>query len=459
MLCSSFKPGTLALLFIASGTLVAEATTKRGLSGLKGCTDATALNLNPSWHYNWGVWPNLPDAGGNPGHNGERICNPPMAAEYVPMLWGCYGNCTADLWPGYRKDWASIGVKALLGFNEPDNLGQSNLTPKQAAIYWEQVDDFAQTFSPPLTLVGPGMTHWDETGGSPWLDQFFGNLSDTRLARIKFLGQHDYTGSATGIIARAEAAYKRYGKKVWLTEFSVGSGGGRAANDDFLAKVLPLLDASDAVARYAWFSTRNKPCAPGTGHCWVNETYLLPPGNMSGWSRKTGHACDRDKLVFLSQHGSLDACKAKALSNSDCVEPKTAVYQWNDVKNCYCSKVPSCEATHSSWQDLYVYHGTVGQWKPIANMTCKPDEMNLLSQHKSLIECQSYAEGNGTCASSPTKTVIYEDGGFKNCYCQINRTCTKTPSAKTDMHIQPIAKNVSMELSSTGRLYSLPPTA
>ena len=107
-------------------------------------------------------------------------------------------NCTSGLWPGYREDWAKVGVKAILGFNEPDNAGQSNLTPEQASIYWDQLDDLAQSFDPPLTVVGPGMTHWDDTGGSPWLDQFLGNLSDVRKANIKYLAQHDYSGSATG---------------------------------------------------------------------------------------------------------------------------------------------------------------------------------------------------------------------------------------------------------------------
>ena len=50
------------------------------------------------------------------------------------------------------------GVKHLLGFNEPDNKGQSNLSPAQAATYWHQLDDFALTFTPPLALVGPGDT-------------------------------------------------------------------------------------------------------------------------------------------------------------------------------------------------------------------------------------------------------------------------------------------------------------
>ena len=58
-------------------------------------------------------------------------------------------------------------------------------------VHRHQLDDLAQSFDPPLTLVGPGMTHWGTDGGSPWLDQFFGNLSDARAARIAFLAQRE----------------------------------------------------------------------------------------------------------------------------------------------------------------------------------------------------------------------------------------------------------------------------
>lgn len=196
---------------------------KRGLSGLsrKSCSDAQALGLANTWTYNWGV---VPD--GKP--SGEVDCDPPQVKEFVPMIWGCWPptasapNCTFTVTPDVRDAWKRNGVTHLLGFNEPDNAGQSNLSPLQAATYWKELDLFASTFEPPLKLVGPGMTHWDETGGTPWLDQFLGNLSSSLQSNIVAFAQHDYSGDATGIIARAEALQKKYKKKVWLTEFSVG---------------------------------------------------------------------------------------------------------------------------------------------------------------------------------------------------------------------------------------------
>ena len=45
---------------------------------------------------------------------------------------------------------------------------------------------------------------------------------------------------------------RRYGRRVWLTEYAVGRTADRAANDAFMKASLPLLLASDAVMRFAW---------------------------------------------------------------------------------------------------------------------------------------------------------------------------------------------------------------
>ena len=435
----------------ASRVAVDAATQKkRGLSGLEGCDDATALNLQSSWEYNWGTWPTAKDADGDDTPKGALQCGgKPRVAEFVPMFWGCGGNCTSGLWPTFRDDWKAVGVTHLLGWNEPDNDGQSDLTPEQAAIYWYQLDDLAQSFDPPLKLVGPGMTHWGDDGGSAWLDQFFGNLSDARAKRIVALGQHDYSGSAEGIIKKANAAYKKYNRPVWLTEFSVGSGADRTKNDAFMANILPLLDAADSVERYAWYSTRNAPAA------WVNASSLLEvDGGGSGWSKKSGSACT--EMAWLSQHGTADECKASTLGSAACGTPKVAVYQSGDVKNCYCANSSQCDEVKVSWQDSYVHHGPPPPpWEKTSGTACAPSEMLWVSQHKSLEMCQADALGTQGCVAAPTRTVIYESGDVKNCYC-LNATagCTKTASSWLDLFSEPPNPKLPATLTSTGKIYA-----
>ena len=166
-----------------------------------------------------------------------------------------------------------------MGFNEPDNAKMSNLTPEQAANYWPQLDTLARSFEPRLKLVGAAMTYWDSGGSSEWLEQFFRNLTKLHgqemADRIDFLGQHDFSGNPGRIISKAKAAYRRYGRRVYLSEFAVRagrtSGGRRAPNNDFMRKALPLLDKSSAIERYAWFSTLND----ANVITYIGETSLL----------------------------------------------------------------------------------------------------------------------------------------------------------------------------------------
>ena len=69
----------------------ASSVPKRGLSGLGSCHDASALKLQQLWHYNWGPLPH------------DAKCAQPLTAEFVPMIWGCYGNCTDGLPADYAE--------------------------------------------------------------------------------------------------------------------------------------------------------------------------------------------------------------------------------------------------------------------------------------------------------------------------------------------------------------------
>ena len=120
-----------------------------------------------------------------------------------------------------------------------------------------------------------------------WLDEFFGNCSDVVAecdpSLIKYLAFHDYHGHAGNIIRKAELAVQRYGgRKVWITEFAVGYGKNRTEQDKFMRVALPMLEASNAIHRYAWFSSWNKPSS------WVAESSLLPFDTNSTQLESTG---------------------------------------------------------------------------------------------------------------------------------------------------------------------------
>ena len=115
----------------------------------------------------------------------------------------------------------------------------------------------------------------DDHGVSPWLDQFFGNCSlvGCNRSKIAFIAFHDYQGDVSKILSRAEGLLRRYGKPTWITEFAVQKWARerdwgrdcnecnitRAMQDDYMRRVLPALEKSEAVHRYAWYSARDRP--------------------------------------------------------------------------------------------------------------------------------------------------------------------------------------------------------
>ena len=318
----SFLVGVFIVLTAGRAVAVDSdvAATKRGLSfggkdQYQTCGDAAALNLQQSWFYNWGHKPD-PNARCQAGHR--------YAAEFVPMVWGCWGNCSKGWAPNITAQWEAAGARYLLGFNEPDNKGQSNLTPAQAAAYWPQLQALAARTSPPLTLVSPGMTHWNGDG-SVWLDEFFGNCSTVVAAcdpaLIKFIAIHDYSGNAQRILANAAATATKYGRPIWLTEFAVGSGKDRARNDAFLAAVLPRLEASAHVRRYAWFSSRNPPAS------WVAASSLLPSNASSAAPTSTGrlYAASTGRAAAASRAAASRAAGTNAPNASLRVDGSAAI--------------------------------------------------------------------------------------------------------------------------------------
>lgn len=426
----------MLLIFVWIGIAVSK---KRGLSG-PNCGDAAALGLKDSWFYNWAA---MPDGKG-------PHCEHARAAEFAPMFWTCGKNCTSDLPDNYMDIWKQAGVQYILGFNEPDNEDQSNLSPAEAVSLWPQIQKLASQFSPPLQLVSPGMTHWNNDG-SVWLDQFFGNctqLSGCDPSLIKYVAFHDYSGSANNISYKADAAFKKYNRKIWLTEFSQGNGKDRATNDALMKQTLPKLEKAESVFRYAWYSTRNAPAG------WVAESSLLPY-TLPPWTHKGHTNCSQ--MMWLSgaswKRGTLAQCAAKAQATANCTTPKTISYESGGNQNCYCAN-SRCVEKSSEWQNLYI-EGKPATWDKSGKKECSASTMTWLSNvaDGSVQNCKTLAQFTNFCTHP--KTIMYENGNTHNCYCGNSSKCVQEDSTYLDMYVQENDLNgTSHVLTSTGKLYA-----
>jgi len=305
-------------------------------------------------------------------------------------------------------------------------------------------------------LVSPAMTHWSEDG-TPWLDEFFGNCTELKGCDpdlIKYVAFHDYEGDAADIIKKAEGSAKKYGRKVWLTEFSVGHCEHRAAQDAFLKKIVPALEASDSVFRYAWYSTRNVP--DDADRCWVAESALLP-AHQGSWKKRSHHTCADSELKWLSgkswKPGTLAQCGAKALGDLDCASPLTMVYNQGGDSNCYCATA-DCTDTQAPFLDRYVYTPT--SFSKIPGKVCSSENSMLWLNNgpESTLEgCQAMADLTGDCAHP--KTIAFQTGDEHNCYCNKYETCDKVASDWLDLHVRQGEEDaVSQKPTSTGALYA-----
>jgi hypothetical protein len=220
---------TPAPISIPAGT-TASSSAKRGLafndvSLLSGFAGSKAI----SWAYNWG--------------NSATV---PSGWEFVPLLWGLSSTFTSG-WNAAATKAIAAGSTHLMCFNEPDLGSQSNLSPAAAAAGYKT---YMMPFAGKAQLGSPAVTNGGSPMGLTWLGNF---LTACTGCQVDFVCIHWYNGGdAAAFMAYIDQAYTAGGNRpLWITEFQ--GEGDAAAQNAFLETVLPQLDASPKVARYAYF--------------------------------------------------------------------------------------------------------------------------------------------------------------------------------------------------------------
>jgi len=193
-------------------------------------------SLNLSWQYCWTPAP--PD-------------ELPSNVEFVPMVFGKKDSINAHI-ERIKSMKRKEKHRYVLGYNEPDEEKQANLSVEAALAAWPKL------MALDLPLVSPGAVHAD----NDWMEAFMKGVKE-RGYRVDFIAVHSYgNGDPTAFLDKLARIHKLYDRPLWITEFAVADwqassvAENRYSPEDvqkFMKAVLPKLERLDYVYRYAWF--------------------------------------------------------------------------------------------------------------------------------------------------------------------------------------------------------------
>jgi hypothetical protein len=203
--------------------------------------------LHVSWHYTWGAALNEHEA---------------VKVEFVPMVWGRKASADTAIAKLERSKRAHK-IHHLLGFNEPDNKKQSNMSVEDVIALWPKLMAVGLPLGSPATVNPRGA----------WMKVFMKKI-DSLGYRVDFITVHSYGGiNVNNFINKLKDVHNLYGRPIWITEFAVADWKAKTLSENkysnkevlqFMKDVLPRLDSLSFVERYAWFSAKSTSSATGT---------------------------------------------------------------------------------------------------------------------------------------------------------------------------------------------------
>ncbi|KAF7321910.1 Glyco-hydro-cc domain-containing protein [Mycena kentingensis (nom. inval.)] len=224
---------------IQTRTLTVTDTSKAGLAG-GGDADTDMAQFmttgKVSWYYTWSL---------------HSVDNTEL--EFVPMFWGERDIADwTDAENGINATIAQRKPTAILGMNEPQEKGQSNLTPQQGADLWK-------TYLEPLRAQGIRLgspAPSSAPSGKVWIQDFLAACAGG--CTVDFIALHWYDVNATKFINYLNDFHDTFQKPIWVTEWSCQNfnKGAQCTAPDvslLLNETQSFMDAQPWVERYSWF--------------------------------------------------------------------------------------------------------------------------------------------------------------------------------------------------------------
>ncbi|KAF9050190.1 glycosyl hydrolase catalytic core-domain-containing protein [Panaeolus papilionaceus] len=253
-------------------------TSKAGLAWPNGNTvdiGQYAGSDKVSWYYTWSAWPVQSET----------------ELEFVPMLWGerSVEEFNNTILQTLRQ--AKPNVTAILGMNEPDQGGQSSMTPEEAAQMWQT---YLQPLKPYGVRLGSPATS-SAPAGKKWLQDFFTACGAN--CTVDFIATHWYGTDAQAFINYVTDYNTTFAKPIWITEWACQNFVNMTdqCSDDevrvFMNITQSFMDEAEFVERYSWFGAMKT----FTG---VNADNALMDPN--GRINALGHQYINDNSTFVS---------------------------------------------------------------------------------------------------------------------------------------------------------------
>ncbi|KAF9045896.1 hypothetical protein BDZ89DRAFT_98980 [Hymenopellis radicata] len=212
--------------------------------------------------YTWSSWPL--DTAANAG------------SVVLPMLWGNDGTKISE----FEQNMPKFKDTVILGFNEPNEDSQSNMSPSDAvALWWKsmepQVNNGHRLCSPAVSSAQDGF---------PWMQEF---MSACEGCHISCVSTHWYGTSAQEFIAYQQKFLDEFGLPLLVTEFACHDFGGGADCDDddawnFLKTTTAWLNSESRVWGYMAFGSLDNMVGVSAADQLLDVSTYEP--NSLGWA-------------------------------------------------------------------------------------------------------------------------------------------------------------------------------
>jgi hypothetical protein len=164
----------------------------------------------------------------------------------IPQLWG--DDQVSDFKSKVVKGYANM----VLGFNEPNEPGQSNMSPSHGADLWKQYIEPLKNQG--YTLISPATS--SNPNGKVWMNSFLSSCNGG--CTLHGVAIHYYDITPQGFIQYIEDWHNTYNLPVYPTEFACQNfnGGAQCSEDqvhNFMSTITAYMDSADWVPAYFAF--------------------------------------------------------------------------------------------------------------------------------------------------------------------------------------------------------------